>query len=54
VTLVKLKQFQGAVLGNQTVEKHGKEICLACIDAEEFPWAQICGLNVIIQVIFFF
>ncbi|QCE00917.1 clathrin heavy chain [Vigna unguiculata] len=50
VTLVKLKQFQGAVLGNQRVEKHGKEICLACIDAEEFPLAQICGLNVIIQV----
>ncbi|KAJ8443923.1 hypothetical protein Cgig2_032747 [Carnegiea gigantea] len=30
--------------------KTWKEVCFACVDAEEFRLAQICGLNVIIQV----
>ncbi|CAD5174389.1 unnamed protein product [Musa acuminata subsp. malaccensis] len=51
-TLVKLKQFQGAVdaarKANST--KTWKEVCFACVDAEEFRLAQICGLNIIIQV----
>uniref|UniRef100_A0A2P2MW85 Clathrin heavy chain n=1 Tax=Rhizophora mucronata TaxID=61149 RepID=A0A2P2MW85_RHIMU len=52
ITLVKLKQFQGAVdaarKANST--KTWKEVCFACVDAEEFRLAQICGLNIIIQV----
>ncbi|KAF4346608.1 hypothetical protein G4B88_022023 [Cannabis sativa] len=52
VTLVKLQQFQNAVdaarKANST--KTWKEVCFACVDAEEFRLAQICGLNIIIQV----
>ncbi|PON85444.1 Clathrin, heavy chain [Trema orientale] len=52
ITLVKLKQFQNAVdaarKANST--KTWKEVCFACVDAEEFRLAQICGLNIIIQV----
>ncbi|OIW02584.1 hypothetical protein TanjilG_24035 [Lupinus angustifolius] len=52
VTLVKLKQFQGAVDAARKANsaKTWKEVCFACIDNEEFRLAQICGLNVIIQV----
>uniref|UniRef100_A0A803KRG1 Clathrin heavy chain n=1 Tax=Chenopodium quinoa TaxID=63459 RepID=A0A803KRG1_CHEQI len=52
VTLVKLKQFQGAVDAARKANsaKTWKEVCFACVDAEEFRLAQICGLNVIIQV----
>ncbi|THU69571.1 hypothetical protein C4D60_Mb08t15820 [Musa balbisiana] len=51
-TLVKLKQFQGAVDAARKANssKTWKEVCFACVDAEEFRLAQICGLNVIIQV----
>jgi len=53
VTLVKLKQFQGAVDAARKANsaKTWKEVCFACVDAEEFRLAQICGLNIIIQVI---
>ena len=56
MTLVKLKQFQGAVDAARKANssKTWKEVCFACVDAEEFRLAQICGLNVIIQVAFFF
>ncbi|XLS74294.1 hypothetical protein HN51_031159, partial [Arachis hypogaea] len=30
--------------------KTWKEVCFACVDAEEFRLAQICGLNIIVQV----
>jgi len=52
VTLVKLQQFQGAVDAARKANssKTWKEVCFACVDAEEFRLAQICGLNVIIQV----
>ncbi|KAE8723368.1 Clathrin heavy chain 1 [Hibiscus syriacus] len=52
VTLVRLKQFQGAVDAARKANsaKTWKEVCFACVDAEEFRLAQICGLNVIIQV----
>ncbi|CAL0315619.1 unnamed protein product [Lupinus luteus] len=52
VTLVKLKQFQGAVDAARKANsaKTWKEVCFACVDNEEFRLAQICGLNVIIQV----
>ncbi|KAG5544936.1 hypothetical protein RHGRI_017409 [Rhododendron griersonianum] len=50
-TLVKLKQFQGAVDAARKAcsSKTWKEVCFACVDAEEFGLAQICGLNIIIQ-----
>eukprot|EP00267_Zea_mays_P041348 XP_020393233.1 clathrin heavy chain 1 [Zea mays] len=52
VTLVKLKLFQGAVEAARKANsaKTWKEVCFACVDAEEFRLAQICGLNIIIQV----
>ncbi|KAK4774368.1 hypothetical protein SAY86_009303 [Trapa natans] len=52
VTLVKLKQYQGAVDAARKANsaKTWKEVCFACVDAEEFRLAQICGLNIIIQV----
>nr|CAD1822052.1 unnamed protein product [Ananas comosus var. bracteatus] len=51
-TLVKLKQFQGAVDAARKANssKTWKEVCFACVDAEEFRLAQICGLNIIVQV----
>ncbi|GFP97663.1 clathrin heavy chain 1 [Phtheirospermum japonicum] len=51
-TLVKLNQFQGAVDAARKANsaKTWKEICFACVDAEEFRLAQICGLNIIVQV----
>jgi clathrin heavy chain len=55
ITLVKLKQFQSAVDAARKANsaKTWKEVCFACVDAEEFRLAQICGLNIIIQVFFF-
>ncbi|KAF2548426.1 hypothetical protein F2Q70_00023776 [Brassica cretica] len=52
VTLVKLQQFQGAVDAARKASsaKTWKEVCFACVDAEEFRLGQICGLNIIIQV----
>ncbi|KAL2541769.1 Clathrin heavy chain 1 [Abeliophyllum distichum] len=49
---VKLKQFQGAVDAARKANssKTWKEVCFACVDAEEFRLAQICGLNIIVQV----
>ncbi|KAF7124459.1 hypothetical protein RHSIM_Rhsim12G0068700 [Rhododendron simsii] len=49
--LVKLKQFQGAVDAARKANssKTWKEVCFACVDAEEFRLAQICGLDIIIQ-----
>ncbi|XXG67428.1 hypothetical protein AAC387_Pa06g0783 [Persea americana] len=51
-TLVKLRQFQGAVDAARKANssKTWKEVCFACVDAEEFRLAQICGLNIIVQV----
>ncbi|CAI0415749.1 unnamed protein product [Linum tenue] len=51
-TLVKLKQFQGAVDAARKANsaKTWKEVCFACVDAEEFRLAQMCGLNIIVQV----
>ncbi|KAK7360582.1 hypothetical protein VNO77_02589 [Canavalia gladiata] len=52
ITLVKLQQFQGSVDASRKVNssKTWKEVCFAYVDAEEFRVAQICGLNIIIQV----
>ncbi|XLR47075.1 hypothetical protein S83_031735, partial [Arachis hypogaea] len=36
--------------GTITNAKTWKEVCFACVDAEEFRLAQICGLNIIVQV----
>ncbi|CAN1748695.1 Clathrin heavy chain 1 [Linum perenne] len=51
-TLVRLKQFQGAVDAARKANsaKTWKEVCFACVDAEEFRLAQMCGLNIIVQV----
>lgn len=51
-TLVKLRQFQGAVDAARKANssRTWKEVCFACVDAEEFRLAQLCGLNIIIQV----
>jgi clathrin heavy chain len=51
-TLVKLLQFQAAVDAARKANsaRTWKEVCFACVDAEEFRLAQICGLNVIVQV----
>ncbi|KAH8498737.1 hypothetical protein H0E87_017605 [Populus deltoides] len=52
VTHVKLKEFQSAVDAARKANssKTWKEVCFACVDSEEFRLAQICGLNIIIQV----
>ncbi|CAJ2652580.1 unnamed protein product [Trifolium pratense] len=52
VTLTKLRQFQDAVDAARKANclKTWKDVCFACIDAGESPLAQICGLNVIVQV----
>ncbi|KAL5102347.1 hypothetical protein RYX36_006674 [Vicia faba] len=52
VTLAKLQQFQDAVDAARKANslKTWKEVCFACIDAGEFPLAQICGVNVLVQV----
>ncbi|GKE01692.1 clathrin heavy chain 1-like protein isoform X2, partial [Tanacetum coccineum] len=51
VTLVRLQQFQGAVdaARKANTAKTWKEVCFACVHAEEFRLAQICGLNIIVQ-----
>jgi clathrin heavy chain len=55
VTHVKLKEFQSAVDAARKANssKTWKEVCFACVDSEEFRLAQICGLNIIIQVVIF-
>ncbi|KAG9438318.1 hypothetical protein H6P81_021738 [Aristolochia fimbriata] len=52
VTLVKRKQFQGAVDAARKANrsKTWKEVCFACGDAEEFRLAQIFRLSIIVQV----
>ncbi|KAH8342243.1 clathrin heavy chain [Drosophila kikkawai] len=51
ITLVYLKEFQGAVdsarKANST--RTWKEVCFACVDAEEFRLAQMCGLHIVVH-----
>jgi clathrin heavy chain len=51
ITLVRLGEFQGAVdaarKANST--KTWKEVCFACVDAEEFRLAQMCGLHIVVH-----
>nr|AQQ11752.1 clathrin heavy chain 2 [Chara australis] len=51
-TLLKLKQFQQAVEAARNADsmRTWKEVCFACVDAEEFRLAHTCGLNIIVQV----
>ncbi|KAF9598321.1 hypothetical protein IFM89_026610 [Coptis chinensis] len=51
-TLVMLKQFHSAVDAARKANSSNtwKEVCFACVDAEEFRLAQICGRNIIVQV----
>ncbi|KAF1745283.1 hypothetical protein MXB_2618 [Myxobolus squamalis] len=50
-TYVKLREFQSAVemarRANNT--KMWKVVCFACVDAGEFQFAKICGLNLVIH-----
>ncbi|GBG88214.1 hypothetical protein CBR_g46782 [Chara braunii] len=50
-TLLKLKQFQQAVEAARNADsmRTWKEVCFACVDAEEFRLAHTCGLNIIVQ-----
>nr|GEX73475.1 clathrin, heavy chain [Tanacetum cinerariifolium] len=52
VALVRLQQFQGAVDAARKANspKTRREVFFTCVDVEEFPLAQICGLNIIVQV----
>lgn len=50
-TLVKLNDYSGGV---DAATKAGnirtwKEVCYACVDAEEFRLAQICGLHILVR-----
>eukprot|EP00762_Andalucia_godoyi_P000608 ANDGO_05236.mRNA.1 Clathrin heavy chain len=49
--LVKLGQFQNAVEAARKANstRTWKEVCFACVDAEEFALARTCGLNIIIH-----
>ncbi|XP_017087322.1 clathrin heavy chain isoform X1 [Drosophila bipectinata] len=51
ITLVYLKEFQGAVdsarKANST--RTWKEVCFACVNAEEFRLAQMCGLHIVVH-----
>ena len=51
-TLLRLEQFQAAVDAARKANsaRTWKEVCFACVDAEEFRLAQLCGLNIIVQV----
>lgn len=52
-TLVKLKDYSAGVEAARKANntKSWKEVCLACVDAEQFRLAQICGLYIIIHPI---
>ncbi|KAF5272050.1 hypothetical protein FQR65_LT05031 [Abscondita terminalis] len=51
ITLVHLKEFQGAVdsarKANST--RTWKEVCFACVNAEEFRLAQMCGMHIVVH-----
>uniref|UniRef100_A0A5S6QG16 Clathrin heavy chain n=1 Tax=Trichuris muris TaxID=70415 RepID=A0A5S6QG16_TRIMR len=51
ITLVRLNEFQGSVdaarKANST--KTWKEVCFACVDAQEFRLAQMCGLHIVVH-----
>ncbi|GLV38478.1 Clathrin heavy chain [Carabus blaptoides fortunei] len=51
ITLVHLKEFQGAVdsarKANST--RTWKEVCFACVDAQEFRLAQMCGMHIVVH-----
>uniref|UniRef100_A0A6M2DM88 Clathrin heavy chain n=1 Tax=Xenopsylla cheopis TaxID=163159 RepID=A0A6M2DM88_XENCH len=51
ITLVHLKEFQGAVDGARKANstRTWKEVCFACVDAEEFRLAQMCGLHIVVH-----
>ncbi|KAJ1401185.1 Tetratricopeptide-like helical domain superfamily, partial [Sesbania bispinosa] len=51
ITLVKLKQFQGAVDAARKANssKTWKEVCFACVDAEEFRWPRYVDLTLLFR-----
>eukprot|EP00127_Corallochytrium_limacisporum_P006523 Clim_evm54s229 gene=Clim_evmTU54s229 len=50
-TLVHLGEYQAAVDSARKASgvKTWKHVCYACVDAEEFRLAQICGLNIVVH-----
>jgi clathrin heavy chain len=52
ITLVYLKEFRGAVDGARKAKctRTWKEVFFACVDANQFHLAQICGLEIIFHV----
>ena len=50
-TLVQLGDFQGAVDSAKKASstKTWKEVCLACVQAEQFRMAQTCGLYIVVH-----
>jgi len=52
ITYVKLNQFSNGVDAAKKANniRTWKEVCFACVQQKEFRLAQICGLNIIIQI----
>ncbi|KAK2960627.1 putative Clathrin heavy chain 1 [Blattamonas nauphoetae] len=51
-TLVRLHQYQPAVEAARKAQsiRTWKEVCFACVDARQFRLAQMCGVNIVVQV----
>lgn len=52
VTLVKLKLYQEAVDAARKANsvQTWKQVCFACVDAQKFRLAQMCGINIIVYM----
>uniref|UniRef100_A0A2K5PJC4 Clathrin heavy chain like 1 n=1 Tax=Cebus imitator TaxID=2715852 RepID=A0A2K5PJC4_CEBIM len=50
-TLVHLGEYQAAVDNSRKASstRTWKEVCFACVDGQEFPLAQLCGLHIVIH-----
>uniref|UniRef100_A0A2K5E638 Clathrin heavy chain n=1 Tax=Aotus nancymaae TaxID=37293 RepID=A0A2K5E638_AOTNA len=50
-TLVHLGEYQAAVDNSRKANstRTWKEVCFACVDGQEFPLAQLCGLHIVIH-----
>jgi len=51
ITLVHLKEFQGAVEGARKANstRTWKEVCFACVDSQQWRLAQNCGLHIVVH-----
>ncbi|KAA6385299.1 MAG: putative Clathrin heavy chain, partial [Streblomastix strix] len=54
-TCIRLRQYQEAVEAAKTAQKNStgvetwREVCFACVDAQQFRLAQQCGVNVVMR-----